>query len=94
MTHHDDVVIKDAANIEGAGGTTTESMTFVEGLRVLVGAVGAQSHGCVPALRRISDRTLDERAEDAREASAAPEAERSTTKALTKEPRFQEMRAK
>ena len=56
MTHHDDVVIKDAANIEGAGGTTTESMAFVEGLRVLVGAVGAQSHGCVPALRRISDR--------------------------------------
>jgi|GEM_PF-5609263 len=65
MTHHDDVVIKDAANIEGAGGTTTESMTFVEGLRVLVGAVGAQSHGCVPALRRISDRTLDERIGDA-----------------------------
>lgn len=39
-------------------------------------------------------RTLDERAEDAREASAALEAERSTTKALSKEPRFQEMRAK
>lgn len=40
------------------------------------------------------DRTLDERAEAAREASAALEAERSTTKSLSKEPRFQEMRAK
>ena len=44
--------------------------------------------------RGRDDRTLDERAEDAREASAALEAERSTTKALSKEPRFQEMRAK
>lgn len=44
--------------------------------------------------RGRDDRTLDERAEDAREASAALEAERSTTKALLKEPRFQEMRAK
>ena len=44
--------------------------------------------------RDRDDRTLDERAEDAREASAALEAERSTTKALTKEPRFQETRAK
>lgn len=44
--------------------------------------------------RDRDDRTLDERAEDAREASAALEAERSTTKALSKEPRFQEMRAK
>ena len=40
------------------------------------------------------DRTLDERAEAAREASAALESERSTTKSLSKEPRFQEMRAK
>ncbi len=44
--------------------------------------------------RDRDDRTLDERAEDAREASAALEAERSTTKARTIEPRFQEMRAK
>lgn len=44
--------------------------------------------------RGRDDRTLDERAEDAREASAALEAERSTTKALSKESRFQEMRAK
>lgn len=44
--------------------------------------------------RDRDDRTLDERAEDAREASAALETERSTTKALSKEPRFQEMRAK
>lgn len=44
--------------------------------------------------RDRDDRTLDERAEDAREASAALEAERSTTKARSKEPRFQEMRAK
>ena len=44
--------------------------------------------------RDRDDRTLDERAEDAREASAALEAERSTTKTLSKEPRFQEMRAK
>ena len=44
--------------------------------------------------RDRDDRTLDERAEAAREASAALEAERSTTKALSKEPRFQEMRAK
>ena len=44
--------------------------------------------------RDCDDRTLDERAEDAREASAALEAERSTTKARSKEPRFQEMRAK
>ena len=65
MTHHHNVVVKDAANIEGAGGTTTEPMAFVEGLRVLVGAVGAQSHGRVPALRRIGNRTLDERIGDA-----------------------------
>lgn len=44
--------------------------------------------------RDRDDRTLDERAEAAWEASAALEAERSTTKALLKEPRFQEMRAK
>ncbi len=44
--------------------------------------------------RDRDDRTLDERAEDARGASAALEAERSTTRALSKEPRFQEMRAK
>ncbi len=44
--------------------------------------------------RDRDDRPLDERAEDAREASAALEAERSTTRALSKEPRFQEMRAK
>lgn len=44
--------------------------------------------------RTRDKRTLDERAEEAREASEALEAERSTTKALTKEPRFQEMRAK
>ena len=65
MTHHHNVVVKDAANIESAGGTTTEPMAFVEGLRMLVGAVGAQSHGCVPALRRIGERTLDERIGDA-----------------------------
>ena len=44
--------------------------------------------------RNRDERTLDERAEEAREASEALEAERSTTKALTKEPRFQETRAK
>ncbi len=44
--------------------------------------------------RDRDDRTLDERAEDVREASAALEAERPTTKSLSKEPRFQEMRAK
>lgn len=44
--------------------------------------------------RNRDERTLDERAEQAREASKALEAERSTTKALTREPRFQEMRAK
>lgn len=44
--------------------------------------------------RERDDRTLDERADDAREASKALEAERSTTRALSKEPRFQEMRAK
>lgn len=44
--------------------------------------------------RDRDERTLDERAAQAREASEALEAERSTTKALTKEPRFQEMRAK
>ncbi len=44
--------------------------------------------------RDHDDRTLDERAEDAREASTALEAERSTTKARSIEPRFQEMRAK
>lgn len=44
--------------------------------------------------RDRDERTLDERAEQAREASEALEAERSTTKALAKEPRFQEMRAK
>ena len=44
--------------------------------------------------RDRDDRTLDERAEDAREASAALEAERFTTKARSIEPRFQEMRAK
>ena len=44
--------------------------------------------------RDRDDRTLDERAEDAREASAALEAERSTTKARSIEPRFQEMRTK
>lgn len=44
--------------------------------------------------RNRDERTLDERAEEAREASEALEAERSTTKALTREPRFQEMRAK
>lgn len=43
--------------------------------------------------RARDERTLDERAEEAREASEALEAERST-KTLTKEPRFQEMRAK
>lgn len=44
--------------------------------------------------RNRDERTLDERAEQAREASEALEAERSTTKALTREPRFQETRAK
>lgn len=44
--------------------------------------------------RNRDERTLDERAEEAREASEALEAERSTTKALTKEPRFQETRTK
>ena len=44
--------------------------------------------------RNRDERTLDERAEEAREASEALEAERSTTKALTREPRFQETRAK
>lgn len=44
--------------------------------------------------RTRDDRTLDERAEEAREASEALETERSTTKALTREPHFQEMRAK
>lgn len=44
--------------------------------------------------RNRDERPLDERAEEAREASEALEAERSTTKALTREPRIQEMRAK
>ncbi len=44
--------------------------------------------------RTRDERTLDERAEEAREASEALEAERSTTRTLAKEPRFQEMRAK
>lgn len=40
------------------------------------------------------DRTLDERAADAREASKALEVERSTTKGMSREPRFQEVRSK
>lgn len=40
------------------------------------------------------DRTLDERAADAREASEALEAERATTKEVSREPRFQEVRSK
>ena len=46
-----------------------------------------------PAKSR-DERTLDERAEEAREASNALEAERATSRALTKEPRLQEVRAK
>lgn len=46
-----------------------------------------------PAKSR-DERTLDERAEEAREASKALEAERATSHALTKEPRLQEVRAK
>ena len=46
-----------------------------------------------PAKAR-DERTLDERAEEAREASKALEAERATSRALTKEPRLQEVRAK
>ncbi len=52
-----------------------------------------EQHDKSPSRDR-DDRTLDERAEDAREASAALEAERSTTKARSVEPRFQEMRVK
>ena len=44
--------------------------------------------------RDRDDRTLDERAEDAREAAKALEAERPTSRARSIEPRFQEMRAK
>ena len=44
--------------------------------------------------RNRDGRTLDERAEQAREAAAALEAERPTSKALTREPRVQETRAK
>ena len=44
--------------------------------------------------RNRDERTLDERAEQAREASKALEAERSTSRELGREPRFQEMRAK
>lgn len=40
------------------------------------------------------DRTLDERAADAREASKALEAERATTREISREPRFQEVRSK
>lgn len=46
-----------------------------------------------PAKSR-DERTLDERAEEAREASKALEAERTTSRALTKEPRLEEVRAK
>ena len=46
-----------------------------------------------PAKSR-DERTLDERAEKAREASKALEAERTTSRALTKEPRLEEVRAK
>lgn len=52
-----------------------------------------EQRGKAPGRTR-DERTLDERAEEAREASEALEAERATTKALTREPRFQEMRAK
>lgn len=44
--------------------------------------------------RERDDRTLDERAEDAREAAKALEAERPTSRSRSIEPRFQEMRAK
>lgn len=44
--------------------------------------------------RDCDDRTLDERAEDAREAAKALEAERPTSRSRSIEPRFQEMRAK
>ncbi len=44
--------------------------------------------------RDRDDRTLDERAEDAREAAKALEAERPTSRSRSIEPRFQEMRAK
>lgn len=44
--------------------------------------------------RTRDERTLDERAEQAREASQALEAERSTSKAIAKDPRYQEVRAK
>lgn len=46
-----------------------------------------------PAKSR-DERALDERAEEAREASKALEAERTTSRALTKEPRLEEVRAK
>ena len=46
-----------------------------------------------PAKAR-DERTLDERAEEAREATKALEAERATSHALAKEPRLQEVRAK
>ena len=46
-----------------------------------------------PAKAR-DERALDERAEEAREASKALEAEGATSRALTKEPRLQEVRAK
>ena len=44
--------------------------------------------------RDRDDRTLDEHAEDAREAAKALEAERPTSRSRSIEPRFQEMRAK
>lgn len=44
--------------------------------------------------RDRDDRALDERAEDAREAAKALEAERPTSRSRSIEPRFQEMRAK
>lgn len=57
---------------------------------------------CAKAAERIKERqcagrderTLDERAEEAREASKALEAERATTREVAREPRFQEVRSK
>lgn len=53
-----------------------------------------QERGKREAAKSRDERTLDERATDARGASKALEAERSTTKEASREPRFQEVRSK
>ncbi len=52
MTHHHNVVVKDAANIEGAGGTTTEPWRLWSARAYW--RLVPKSHGCAPALRHAS----------------------------------------